>query len=314
MKRLLNLVIIFFLASAMQVYAESPSEQFQQVVEQLQKSPNDDALRERVIKLSREMNPVPAIPEDARRSFVRGNTALSDAKGGGDYARAVQRYQEAITVAPWWGDPYFNLSKAQELQQDYNGAAHSLKFFLLTGPVADEARKAQDYIYVLEDKRDKLLNEKANQQAAAEKKAQAQRLLENFRGTWYGRACYVGFSADAMNRGCTENEANGIHWHLFRDLEDGRPNPLSFEFPNDGSVKLNSYSAWAGCGDVFGIPQGPSFEDIRWEERSKDGQARQVYVDISNDGNWLRVSCNRPISGANPNNAYRYVTWSRNPK
>ncbi|OIQ98096.1 hypothetical protein GALL_198600 [mine drainage metagenome] len=145
-------------------YALSPREQLKQMVEQLQKAPQNSALRENIIKLSMKLKPVPAIPEEARRAFVRGNAAFGDAKNPDDYARAVERYQEALLIAPWWGDPYFNLAKAQEMRQEYSSAIEALKLFVLTGPVADDARKAQDYSYVLEDKEDRVAKDKATEE------------------------------------------------------------------------------------------------------------------------------------------------------
>ncbi|MHB8744276.1 MAG: tetratricopeptide repeat protein [Sulfuricaulis sp.] len=169
MKSTTKLLLILFGALMLVnvAYSESPREQLKQMVEQLQQSPNDNALREKIIKLAHKMKPAPAIPEEARRSFVRGNTAFSDAKSQDDYARAVKRYDEALLIAPWWGDPYFNAAKALELQQDYTRAIQSLRLFILTGPSAGDARKAQDYSYALEDKQEKLSNEKSIQEAAA---------------------------------------------------------------------------------------------------------------------------------------------------
>src|SRR5229473_521854 len=142
-----------------QTSAPSSGDELQQLTAQLQQSPSDKALREKIIKLAQELKPAPAIPEEARRSFVRGNTAFSEAKGPDDYARAVQRYEEASAIAPWWGDPYFNLAKALELRQEYSRAIEATRLFVLTAPSADDARKAQDYSYVLEDKQEKLATE-----------------------------------------------------------------------------------------------------------------------------------------------------------
>jgi tetratricopeptide (TPR) repeat protein len=148
------------------VYSGPIPEQLKQMIEQLQKTPDDGALRASIIKLARGQRPALTIPEEARRAFVRGNTAFTEAKSPDDYARAVQRYEEALLIAPWWGDPYFNLAKAQELRQDYGRAIQSVKFFILTGPAEGDARKAQDYGYALEDKQDKLVKNKAAEEQA----------------------------------------------------------------------------------------------------------------------------------------------------
>ena len=147
----------------------SPRGQLKESIEQLQKTPDDAALREKIIKLAKKVKPAPVVPEEARRAFVRGNTAFSEAKGPEDYARAIQRYDEALLVAPWWRDPYFNLAKSLELQKEYGRAIQSIKLFLLTGPSADDARKAQDYSYALEDKQEKLVKMKSDQEAVVKR-------------------------------------------------------------------------------------------------------------------------------------------------
>jgi hypothetical protein len=78
-------------------------------------------------------------------------------------------------------------------------------------------------------------------------------------------------------------------------------------------VTLNGYAIWAGCTEVVGIPQGGSFANIRWEDRPKDRPARQIYSEMS-DANNLTISCTRPLYGADPSAAYRYVWWHRQPK
>lgn len=66
MKSTINfLVLIFGLLLANVAHAETPREQLQQMVEQLQKSPNDNALREKIIKLAPTLKPSPAVPDAA---------------------------------------------------------------------------------------------------------------------------------------------------------------------------------------------------------------------------------------------------------
>ena len=56
-------------------------------------------------------------------------------------------------AAPWWGDAYFNLSKAQEQAGDLDDAYSSMQYYLLTEP--QNKREAQDRLYAIEAKRDK---------------------------------------------------------------------------------------------------------------------------------------------------------------
>ena len=64
---ILALAIFTSMASAQ---AQSPREQLQQMVEQLQKSPTDNALREKIIKLAQNIKPTPAVPEEVERRMA----------------------------------------------------------------------------------------------------------------------------------------------------------------------------------------------------------------------------------------------------
>src|SRR3989338_10320467 len=58
-------------------HAESPREQLKRMVEQLQTRPNDDALREQIIKLAQTLKPAPAVPEEAERHMAYGTAAFT---------------------------------------------------------------------------------------------------------------------------------------------------------------------------------------------------------------------------------------------
>jgi hypothetical protein len=59
----LIVAITVFLGLAVSAHAQSPREQLQQMVEQLQKTPGDHALREKIIKLAPTLKPPPALPD-----------------------------------------------------------------------------------------------------------------------------------------------------------------------------------------------------------------------------------------------------------
>jgi len=132
--------------------ADPSGASLEQMVEQLRSHPDDNALRKQIVKAARDK--APALPEDARRYFIRGNTALEDAQGQDGYLRAIRNYNEALKIAPWWGDAYRNLGKARALAKDYSGAIDALELYLLTGPAQADAREAQDRIYALEEKQE----------------------------------------------------------------------------------------------------------------------------------------------------------------
>jgi len=292
MKSTSKLIIFIFasLALAASAYAQSPREQLKQMVEQLEKNPTDNALREKIITLAATLKPAPPIPEEARRAFVRGNATMSEAKTPEDYARAVQLYREALSIAPWWGDPYFNLAKVRELRQEYDSAIFGLRYYLLTGIAGNDARQVQDRIYVLEEKRDrqaKALEEKRDQQAKADETRKREEAQKSQRQTWakdlvrwmtenYGRSLLRKVQVCS----CTDEEARGSRWTYADAILGGTwqnldlsedwsrlGKKLSFRTAGQANDEI-VFSGVANNGvmvtDFCGTVNGPRPEDINW--------------------------------------------------
>ncbi|MGB9080662.1 MAG: ankyrin repeat domain-containing protein [Desulfuromonadaceae bacterium] len=114
---------------------------------------NRRASRSLIIKLASELKPAPAIPEEARKHFVEGTAIVKAAKNPAQQALAAQSFTEALKIAPWWGDAYYNLGVAQELAEKYDEAEQAFNFYLLSNPSETEKREVQDRIYGLSAKR-----------------------------------------------------------------------------------------------------------------------------------------------------------------
>lgn len=183
---------ILFAIIAASAHGQNPREQLTQLVEQLRSHPNDNSLRERIIRLAQELKPPPAIPETARRPLVEGTVILQAAKDEKQIALAMESFKEALRFAPWWGDAYYNLGVAQETLGQFSDAEISLRLYLLTNPGEKEAREAQDRIYTLTAKRrlaDAERENKARRQAESEAVRRAEQ--EQFGwllGSWQGEA------------------------------------------------------------------------------------------------------------------------------
>jgi tetratricopeptide (TPR) repeat protein len=156
------------LVLATSAYAQSPREELQQMVEQLQKAPNDTALREQIIKLAQELKPTPVIPTEAKRAFVMGGTYQREAKSLEDFGLAVKAFQDAVAVAPWWGDAYYNLSIALESAKRYDEAKSAITLYLLTEP--KDAEQAEERLYAIEAKKNLAARAASAAQAAEERK------------------------------------------------------------------------------------------------------------------------------------------------
>jgi hypothetical protein len=162
MRKVFGWMLAPLLVVSFGAFAQTPREKFAQMLDTLQKTPKDDALRESIVRLGRDLKPAPAVPEDARRELVRGNTALDEGSSADDYARAVTHYEDALALAPWWGAAYIGLARAEEQQSDYSSAERNLKLYMLTTTTADDSRKAQDYLYSLQDKLDRADKKRAD--------------------------------------------------------------------------------------------------------------------------------------------------------
>ncbi len=185
--KLTSKIVIFVLAiftSMASAHAQSPREQLTQMVEQLQKTPTDNALREKIIKLAQEVKPPQAIPPEAKRAFVMGGTYQKEAKSPEDFGLAVKAFQDATAAAPWWGDAYYNLSVALESAKRYDEAKGALTLYLLTQP--KDAEQAQERLYAIDAKKVLAAKEAAAATAkeAARVAAERERLRPTVEGKW----------------------------------------------------------------------------------------------------------------------------------
>ena len=144
--------------------AESPREQLNQMVAQLQKSPTDNALREKIIKLAQELKPAPAVPEEAIKYEGRGQFAFSHAKSTADYLDAAKEYEKAVAAAPWVPGYYADLCTIYEKAEKYAEAKKNCEFFLASSPSAQDASDVRKRIAGLE-----FAMEKAAAEAAAKR-------------------------------------------------------------------------------------------------------------------------------------------------
>jgi tetratricopeptide (TPR) repeat protein len=157
----LFVLIGVLLAATSPGYAQSQREQLTQWVQQLQATPQDGALREKIIALAAEIKPSPAVPKEARRPFVMADTFQKTAKTVDDFGAAIKAYEEALVLAPWWGDAYYNLSVSLESAGRFAEARLALKRYLLSKPA--DAEQVEDRLYAMEAKEAVTAKEKAKQ-------------------------------------------------------------------------------------------------------------------------------------------------------
>lgn len=234
MKFLVLLFTVLILTNT--AFAESPREQLKQMVEQLQKSPNDNALREKIIKLAQELKPAPAVPEEAERRMVRGTAAFKGAKSVADYRDAAKEFELATLAAPWYGDAYFNLGVAQDKAENYEAALRSLKLAQLA---SSEVKEIKALIYEVEYRNDKVISAVA---AVEQEKRAKKEFIEKLDGAQWQRdnkydkshcadhtyeihrgEIYQGWVVSRFIReGCMGEPKLGHGWFVYKVRVDGR--------------------------------------------------------------------------------------------
>lgn len=208
-------VVIAFLVLAASANAQTSAEQFKQMVEQLQATPTDNALREKIIKLAAEMNPPLVVPDEAVRFEGRGQFAFKNAKSQSDYASSAQEYEKAVVVAPWVAGYYSDLCTIYEKAGKYSDAQRNCQFYMaaLSDPkeITEVKRRIAGLEYGLENaagvaaKKQKQAEDVANEEArAAAQQAAVYQGLDG--GVWkipgpgFGSAHVTGFMEIHGNR------------------------------------------------------------------------------------------------------------------
>lgn len=153
-----------------QTNALGSDERVQQLIAQLQQSPNNQTLREKIIAIALTLNPKPATPDAATMAEGAAEYAFTHAKASSDYSDAAKQYEKALLLAPWLAADYFNCGVAHEKAGEDNEAIRSFQLYLLAAPNAGDAQAVKKRIGGLQY----ALHKAEEQQNAAAREARAQ--------------------------------------------------------------------------------------------------------------------------------------------
>jgi len=171
--------------SAATAQAQSLHQTLNQYVADLQKNPNDYALREKIIRHVQAMKQKPAVPDEARKYMDRGIAAIEGAKGEEDFRAASVEFAKAANLAPWLGDAYRNLAIAQDKSGQYDAALKNLRFYLLTSPSPADEAWAKSLINKVEYRKEKAAKESSPAASAAQEQKKFDELLNKMDGRRY---------------------------------------------------------------------------------------------------------------------------------
>jgi tetratricopeptide (TPR) repeat protein len=183
--RAASLIFMFIFVFISTSHAETPQQTLNQHIANLQKNPNDNDLREKIIRHVQTISPAPVVPEEAKRYLDRGMAAAEDAKNEKDYKDASDEFQKAVNIAPWLGAGYRGLAVTQDKSGQYAAALQNLKFFLLTNPSAENAEKAKTLRNKIEYRMEKAAKESSPEAIAAKKQKEYEAWLKKIDGRRY---------------------------------------------------------------------------------------------------------------------------------
>ncbi|MGA3125616.1 MAG: ankyrin repeat domain-containing protein [Candidatus Korobacteraceae bacterium] len=133
----------------------------------LQNAPYDEALRHKILKASTGLPTPPAIPEEARQLFLQASALIKQTSTPAELQKPIELLRKALVIAPWWGNAYYNLSRALELSGKYDEAVKQLNYYLELKPTEADASEARAHIAVIQSEKE----------SAAHKKQESEYLL-----------------------------------------------------------------------------------------------------------------------------------------
>ena len=147
-----------------QAVSQNPRAHFAESLNDFQSHPWDnEAGREKVVRLAAVLPTPPPIPEEARQLFLQASALIKQTSTPAELQKPIELLRKALVIAPWWGNAYYNLSRAQELSGDYDEAVKQLNYYIELKPSDAEASEARSHISIIQ----------------AEKEATAQRKHKN---------------------------------------------------------------------------------------------------------------------------------------
>jgi tetratricopeptide (TPR) repeat protein len=101
-----------------------------------------------VVRTYTKLAAAPPLPELARKYKVEAETYYQDK----NVAKAIASYGKLNGVAPWFPEAYFNRALLEGEEQQYAAAIADMGIYLKLMPNAEDARAAQDKIYIWQAK------------------------------------------------------------------------------------------------------------------------------------------------------------------
>jgi tetratricopeptide (TPR) repeat protein len=184
--KILSAIFILLLCISLSIaQAQTPQETLTQYISDLQKNPNDNALREKIIRFVQTMKQKPVMSSEAEKYEGRAEYAIKNAKNEADFFDAAKEYDKALLLAPWVSSYYFNQAIAYEKAGKPKEAKQSFEFYLLAAPDAQDARDVRKRIAGLEYAAEKAAKATGPETVAAQEQNKFEDWLKKLDGRRY---------------------------------------------------------------------------------------------------------------------------------
>ena len=206
--------------------AQNSKDTLNQYIADLQKNPNDQALREKIIKLALTMNPKPAMSQDVVMHEGAAEYAIKHAKTAADFADAAKEYEQALLSAPWVAADYFNCGVAYEKAEQYDAAVRNFNLYLATSPGAKDTNDVLKRIGGLEYAGHKAAKESSSETVAAQEQKKSDDWLTKIDGRRYtcpvseGQLKVIDVRGKVFVLGVIFSPGSGVQPLGYRELND----------------------------------------------------------------------------------------------
>ena len=261
MKSPQTLLALVLLVASLPLFAQDrqPGDQLQQLTMQLQQSPGDQALREKIIALALTINPKPATPDAATMAEGAAEYAFKNAKVNSDFSDAAKQYEKALLLAPWLAADYFNCGVAHEKADENQEAIRSFSLYLLAAPNADDALAVKKRIGGLQYAAQKAVDEANSPEAQLEKFIKS---LDS--GVW------------RLEKGTASIDGSNS-WYTSFDRSNRGQNPSDFFLEVHGH-EISGWSTWNNpAAQIYKI--NPQMQNVRQDMFKTTFNDRQFNVD-----------------------------------
>lgn len=124
----------------------NPRQLWNSLLEQFKGHSDNDELRKSIIKTALKLKPAPAIPQEAEDAAGRAAYIFKIAKSDDDFLNTAKEYLNAVELAPWVANYYYNLCTVLEKTPYTPQALHACKLYLDAAPNAADAADMRQHI------------------------------------------------------------------------------------------------------------------------------------------------------------------------